>query len=157
MSFNDKESDIIYELEGYAGYAHWVPDHVSTTMAYSYLLFPDFKFSGTISVKGKIVDVNGIGSLDHVFGRNINNPSGTVIGFWHADPVMWEEKYTSNGLYYLDDKANPYIKAGVMTVPDGGYHPAHSFEIKYLEFAKGTTFTRDSRQTARLSREDGGQ
>ena len=141
MYFNDKESDIIYELEGYAGYAHWVPDHVSTTMAYSYLLFPDFKFSGTISVKGKIFDVNGIGSLDHVFGRNINNPSGTVIGFWHADPVMWEEKYTSNGLYYLDDKANPYIKAGVMTVPDGGYHPAHSFEIKYLEFAKGTSYS----------------
>jgi len=141
MYFNDKEYDIIYEIAGYAGHAHWVPDHVSTTMTYAYLLFPDFKFSGTITIKGEIFNIKGIGSLDHVFGRNINNPSGAIIGFWHADPIMWEDKYASNGLYYLDDMGHPYIKAGVMTVPDGGYHPAQDFEIEYLEFATGTSYS----------------
>jgi len=141
MYFKDKEYGIVYEIEGYAGYAHWVPDHVSTTMAYAYLLFPDFKFFGAISIKGESFNIKGVGSLDHVFGRNISNPSGTVIGFWHADPIMWEDKYASNGLYYLDDKGNPYIKSGVMTVPDGGYHPANNFEIEYLEFAKGNSYT----------------
>jgi hypothetical protein len=141
LYFKDKEYDIVYEIEGYAGYAHWVPDHVSTTMAYSYLLFPDFKLAGTIIIKGEIFTIEGIGSLDHVFGRNINNPSGPVIGFWHADPVMWDDMYISNGLFYLDDKAKPYIASGVMTLPDGGYHPAKSFKIKYLDFAKGTSFS----------------
>jgi hypothetical protein len=54
---------------------------------------------------------------------------------------MWEDKYASNGLFYLDHKGNPYIKGGVMTLPDGGYHPAHNFEIEYLEFAKGTSYS----------------
>ena len=137
----DKQYDIVYELEGQARYAHWVPDHVSTTMAYSYLLFPDFEFFGKITVKGKVNKVRGIGSLNHVFGRNINNPTGTVIGFWHADPILWEEKYVSNGLFYLDDKGNPYISAGVMTLPDGGYHPAPEFKIEYLDFSKGTSYS----------------
>jgi len=141
MYFKDKEYDIVYQIEGYAGYAHWVPDHVSTTMAYSYLLFPDFKLHGTITVKDEVFKIHGIGSLDHVFGRNINNPTGPVIGFWHADPIMWEDKHASNGLFYLDHKGNPYIKGGVMTLPDGGYHPAHNFEIEYLEFAKGTSYS----------------
>jgi hypothetical protein len=141
MYFKDKDYDIVYEIEGYAGYAHWVPDHISTTMAYSYLLFPNFSFSGTITVRGEIFKVKGIGSLDHVFGRNINNPSGPVIGFWHADPVMWEDKYVSSGLYYLDQKGDPYIACGVTTLPDGGYHPSNKFKIEYLDLGKGTSYS----------------
>lgn len=141
MHFKDKEYDIFYDLEGYAEYAHWVPDHVSTTMAYAYLLFPNFNFFGTITVRGEAYKVQGIGSLDHVFGRNINNPTGPVIGFWHADPIMWEDKYASSGLYYLDHKGKPYISCGVMTLPDGGYHPAGSFKIEYLELEKGKSYS----------------
>jgi len=141
MYFADREYGITYEIEGYAGYAHWVPDHVSTTMAYSYLLFPNFNFSGKIKVKGDAYEVKGIGSLDHVFGRNINNPTGPIIGYWHADPVMWEDKYVSSGLYYLDHMGSKYIACGVMTLPDGGYHPAHDFKIEYLELGKGTSYS----------------
>ena len=54
---------------------------------------------------------------------------------------MWDDNFASNGLYYLDDKGRVYIAGGVMTLPDGGYHPASIFEIEYLDFAKGSSYS----------------
>ncbi len=141
MYYFDKEHNIVYEIKGSATYAHWVPDHIQKNMLYSYLLFPDYNFSGTVTLNGDTHDIKGIGSFDHVNGRNINNLNGPGVGFWHADPIMWNDKYISNGIYYLDDNGNPYIKSGIMTLPDGGYHPANSFEIEYLEISEGIDYT----------------
>ncbi|MBM3709958.1 MAG: hypothetical protein FJW61_06015 [Actinobacteria bacterium] len=141
MYYIDKVYNIIYELEGCAGHAHWVSDHIQTNMLYSYLLFPDFKFHGTITFKGISHKIKGIGSFDHVNGRNINNPNGPGVGFWHADPIMWDDKYISNGLFYYDHKGNPYIKSGITTLPDGGYHPSDNFEIEYIELEEGVDYT----------------
>jgi hypothetical protein len=56
----------------------------------------------------------------------------------HYDPVLWSDGHVSNGLFYLGREGEPYIRSGVMTVPDGGYHPAHRFTIEYLELGEGT-------------------
>ena len=68
--------------------------------------------------------------------RNIGSPSSPGVGFWHYDPVLWSDGHVSNGLFYLGRQGEPYIQSGVMTVPDGGYHPAERFTIDYLEWAK---------------------
>ena len=60
------------------------------------------------------------------------------MGFWHYDPVLWNDGHVSNGLFYLGRGGEPYIRSGVMTVPDGGYHPAERFTIEYLELGEGT-------------------
>jgi len=138
MYFRDRTHDITYELEGRARYAHWVPDHVQADNLYSYVCFPDFEFSGLITVKGTAHEVSGTGGFDHVAARNIGSPSSPGVGFWHYDPVMWSDGHVSNGLFYLGRQGEPYIRSGVMTVPDGGYHPADRFTIEYLELGEGT-------------------
>ena len=138
LYFRDKVNDIEYELDGRAGWAHWLPDHIQATNLYSYLCFPDFSFAGTITVKGIEHEVRGMGGFDHVVCKTKGSTSSPGIGYWHYDPVMWGEQYVSNGLFYLGRKGEPYIKSGMMTLPDGGYHPADVFEIEYLELAEGT-------------------
>ena len=140
MYYRDKVHDITYEFEGRAGYVHWVPDHVMRTNLYSYLLFPDYRFSGAITIKGKTHNIEGLGGFDHVNARVINNKSNPGVGFWQYDPVQWEEKYVSSGLFLIDGEGKPYLTGGMTTLPDGGYHPTDRFEIEYLEFAKGTSF-----------------
>ena len=138
LYFRDPANDITYELEGRAGYVHWVPDHVQKDNLYAYVCFPDFAFHGTITVGGTVHDVRGTGGLDHVAARNVGSPSSPGVGFWHYDPVLWSDGHVSNGLFYLGRKGEPYIRSGVMTVPDGGYHPAGRFTIEYLELGEGT-------------------
>lgn len=141
LYYHDKPNDIVYRLAGRATYAHWVPDHVMTTNLYSFLLLPDYTFNGVITFKGRDFEVNGIGGFDHVSARIIRNPRTKGVGFWHYDPVAWNEEFASAGLFYLDRQGAPFIKGGVTTLPDGGYHPAPSFEIEYLELAEGAAFS----------------
>lgn len=136
LYYNDKENDIVYRISGKMKYAHWVPDHVMTANLYSFLLFPEYTYSGTVTFKGKVHEIAGIGGFDKVTARLINNPATIGVGYWHYDPVTWNEEFISNGLFYLGRKGETYIKGGVMTIPDGGYHPADSYEIEYLEFAE---------------------
>lgn len=138
MYFRDPKHDIIYELEGRAGYVHWVPDHVQRDNLYAYVCFPDFAFRGAITVEGTVHDVHGTGGFDHVAARTVGSTSSPGVGFWHYDPILWDDGHVSNGLFYLGRTGEPYIRSGVMTVPDGGYHPAERFTIEYLELGEGT-------------------
>ncbi len=138
MYFRDPMHDITYELEGRAGYVHWVPDHVQRDNLYAYVCFPDFVFRGAITVEGTVHDVRGTGGFDHVAARTVGSTSSPGVGFWHYDPILWDGGHVSNGLFYLGRTGEPYIRSGVMTVPDGGYHPAERFTIEYLELGEGT-------------------
>jgi hypothetical protein len=138
LYLRDERHDIVYDLAGRSRYAHWVPDHVQRTNMYDYLCLPDFAFGGTIGVGGRSYPVSGVGGFDHVVARTTGSPSSPGIGFWHYDPIHWGGGLVSNGLYYLGAGGEPYIRGGVMTLPDGGYHPAHRFTIEYLETAHGT-------------------
>jgi hypothetical protein len=138
LYFRDPVHDIVYELDGRAGYVHWVPDHIQANNLYSYVCFPDYAFGGTITVKGTEHRVEGLGGFDHVACRTRGSTRSPGVGFWHYDPIMWEGGHVSNGLFYLGRKGEPYIKNGMMTLPDGGYHPADRFEIEYLELGEGT-------------------
>lgn len=136
LHFVDPVYDVVYDLAGRAGYAHWVPDHVYSS-AYSYVVFPDFSFDGTITVKGAVHRVSGIGALDHVNGRNVPSPTSPGVGFWHYDPVTWDIGAVSNALYFMGGSGGAAVSAGVMTLPDGGYHPSPRCSIEYLEIADG--------------------
>jgi hypothetical protein len=138
LYFRDVAHDIVYELEGRARYAHWIPDHIQRGTMYNYVCFPDFAFQGTITVRGAEHRVRGVGGLDHVVARNVGSRSSPGVGFWHYDPVHWGDGLVSNGLYYLGVNGEPYITQGVMTLPDGEYHPAARFAIDYLELGEGT-------------------
>ena len=74
----------------YAGYAHWIPDHIQRGTMYNYVCFPDFNFHGSITVRGVEHKVKGVGGLDHVVARNVGSKSGPGVGFWHYDPIHWE-------------------------------------------------------------------
>ena len=37
LYFKDEVHDIVYELEGRAGYAHWIPDHIQRGTMYNYV------------------------------------------------------------------------------------------------------------------------
>ena len=117
-------------------YAHWVPDHVYSTM-YSYVVFPEFAFHGTITFQGMAHDVSGIGAFDHVNGRNVASPTSPGVGFWHYDPVMWEGGGVSNILYFVGSAGQVVVGTGVTTVPDGAYHPAPRCSVEHLEIADG--------------------
>ena len=138
LYFRDTVHDITYELDGRAGYAHWIPDHIQRGTMYNYVCFPDFAFRGTITIRGAGHHVEGVGGLDHVVARNVGSRSSPGVGFWHYDPIHWGKGLVSNGLYYLGAAGEPYIRQGVMTVPDGGYHPASLFTIEYLELGEGS-------------------
>jgi hypothetical protein len=136
LFFVDPVHDIVYDLAGRARYAHWVPDHVYSS-AYSYVVFPDFSFEGTITVGGVTHRVSGVGALDHVNGRNVASPSSPGVGFWHYDPVTWDGGAVSNALYFVGNAGEVVVGAGVTTLPDGGYHPSPRCSIEYLEVADG--------------------
>jgi len=136
LFFADPVHDIVYELTGTARYVHWVPDHIYSTI-YSYVVFPDFSFEGTITVKGTAHRVSGVGALDHVNGRNVASPTSPGVGFWHYDPVAWEGGGVSNTLSFFGSDGDVVIGAGVTTLPDGGYHPAPRCSVEYLETADG--------------------
>lgn len=136
LFFVDPVHDIVYELAGSAGYAHWVPDHVYST-TYSYVVFPDFSFEGTITLKGMTHHVSGVGALDHVNGRNVASPTSPGVGFWHYDPIAWDGGAVSNALYFVGNAGEVVVGAGVTTLPDGGYHPSPRCSIEYLEVAEG--------------------
>jgi hypothetical protein len=138
LYFRDTVHDIVYELEGRARYVHWIPDHIQRRTMYNYVCFPDFSFRGNITVRGTEHRVGGVGGLDHVVARNVSSRSSPGVGFYHYDPIHWGNGLISNGLYYLGAKGEPYIIQGVMTLPDGEYHPATRFAIDYLEFGEGT-------------------
>lgn len=138
LYFKDEVHDIVYELEGRAGYAHWISDHIQRGTMYNYVCFPDFNFHGTITVRGSEHRVKGVGGFDHVVARNVGSRSSPGVGFWHYDPIHWGNGLVSNGLYYLGVNGKPYITQGMMTLPDGGYHPAARFTIDYLELGEGT-------------------
>ena len=138
LYFRDDRHDITYELEGRARYAHWVPDHVQRGMTYSYLCLPDFAFQGSVTVAGARHEVRGVGGFDHVVARNSGSHTSPGVGFWHYDPIHWGNGLVSNGLFYVGLEGQPYITSGVMTLPDGGYHPARRFTIEYLELGEGT-------------------
>lgn len=137
LYFVDKHHDIIYDLEGSATYTHYVPDHVYNNI-YDYVVFPDFAFRGTITVKGTPHSVNGLGGLDHVAARNSESPSNQGVGFWQYDTIHWENDLVTNALYYVDDAGSPVVSSGMMTIPDGAYHPCQSFHVDFLEMAEGT-------------------
>ena len=151
LFFVDPDYDIVYELEGVARYAHWVPDHAYSTM-YSYLVFPDFAFEGTITVAGVAHHVSGVGALDHVNGRNVASPTSPGVGFWHYDPVAWEGGGVSNLLYFVGSSGETVVGAGVTTVPDGAYHPAPSL-LRRVPRGRGrrTELGRGGGQPARSS------
>jgi hypothetical protein len=136
LYFADPAHDIVYRLSGRAGHAHWVPDHIYSNL-YSYVVFPDFSFAGTITVRGEEHEVSGIGGLDHVNGRNVASPSSPGVGFWHYDPVTWEGGFVSNALYFLGERGEVVVSSGVTTMPDRGYHPCERFSIEYLDVALG--------------------
>jgi hypothetical protein len=138
MYFRDKVNDIVYELEGRARYVHWIPDHIHPRCMYSYACFPDYSFHGTITVRGTAHQVEGVGGLDHVVSRNVISRGSPGVGFYHYDPIHWGNGLISNGLCHLGAKGEPFIVQGVMTLPDGGYHPATRFAVDYLEFGEGT-------------------
>jgi len=137
MYFLDKRYEITYELEGRAGYVNWLPDHIFTHGLYSYVCFPDFRFHGTITVKGVQHRVEGVGGFDHITGRCVGSPSCPGVGYWHYDPILWSDGHISNGLFFLGRDGTPYCRTGVMTLPDGGYHPS-KFTVEYLELGEGT-------------------
>lgn len=112
LFFVDPVHDIVYDLAGSAGYVHWVPDHVYST-TYSYVVFPDFSFDGTITIKGVTHHVAGVGALDHVNGRNVASPTSPGVGFWHYDPVAWEGIAVSNTLYFVGTAGDVVVGAGV--------------------------------------------
>jgi len=134
--FVDKNYDITYDLRGRASCAHWLPDHIYSNV-YSYVVFPDFTFHGTISVRGDTHAVEGVGALDHVVGRALASPSSPGVGFWHYDPIGWENGWASNGLYFIGAHGETVVAEGCMTIPDGSYHPCKKFVIEYLEWATG--------------------
>jgi hypothetical protein len=136
LFFVDPGFDIVYELTGTARYAHWVPDHVYSTM-YSYVVFPEFAFQGTITLQGVAHDVSGVGAFDHVNGRNVASATSPGVGFWHYDPVMWEGGGASNILYFVGSAGEVVVGTGVTTVPDGVYHPAPRCSVEHLEIALG--------------------
>ena len=136
LFFVDPLHDIVYDLRGRAGYAHWVPDHVYST-AYSYVVLPDFSFDGTITLKGTTHQVSGVGALDHVNGRNVASPTSPGVGFWHYDPIAWDGGTVSNALYYVGTAGEVVVGSGVTTLPDGGYHPGPRCSIEYVEIAEG--------------------
>ena len=136
LFFVDPVHDIVYDLAGRAGVAHWVPDHVYSTV-YSYVVFPDFSFDGTITLEGVTHHVAGVGALDHVNGRNVASPSSPGVGFWHYDPITWDGGAVSNALYFVGNAGEVVVGAGVTTLPDGGYHPSPRYSIEYLEVAEG--------------------
>jgi hypothetical protein len=137
LYFLDKRHDIVYELAGSASFTHYVPDHVYNNV-YDYVVFPDFSFRGTITVKGVEHEVNGLGGLDHVAARVFESPSNPGVGFWQYDTIHWEGDLVTNALYYVDDAGSPVVSSGMMTIPDGAYHPCGSFEVEFLEMAEGT-------------------
>lgn len=139
MYFVDKRHEITFELEGRAGYVHWLPDHIFSNVHYSYVCFPDFKFHGTITVKGVGHRVDGVGGFDHITGRCVGSPSAPGVGYWHYDPILWNTGQISNGLFFLGRDGTPCCRSGVMTIPDGSYHPASKFIVEYLELAEGTS------------------
>jgi hypothetical protein len=135
LYFYDPTHDITYELSGRAGCVHWVPDHVYSNL-YSYLVLPDFAFTGTITLKGVQHQVAGMGGLDHVNGRNVTSPSSPGVGFWHYDPIAWDDGTVSNSLYFEGANGQVVIGSGMTTAPDRDYHPG-SFAIDYLEVTDG--------------------
>jgi hypothetical protein len=135
LYFADPVHDVVYELAGRARHVHWMPDHVYSN-AYSYVVFPDFAFSGTVTVRGEAHAVTGVGALDHVCGRSIVSPSSPGVGFWQYDPTVWEGGLVSNGLYFVGADGAEVVAAGATTLPDGGYHPARRFTIEHLEVAE---------------------
>ena len=135
LYFVDPVHDIVYELSGRAGCVHWVPDHVYSNL-YSYLVLPDFAFSGIVTVKGVEHHVSGLGGLDHVNGRNVISPSSPGVGFWHYDPIAWEDGTVSNALYFIGSHGQVIVGTGMTTGHDRGYQPG-TFSIEYLEVAEG--------------------
>ena len=89
LYFGDKRHDIVYELEGRARYAHWIPDDVQRGTMYNYVCFPDFAFHGTITVRGTGHQVSGVGGFDHVVARNIGSRSSPGVGILalRSDPL----------------------------------------------------------------------
>ena len=83
--------------------------------------------------------MSGIGALDHVNGRNVASPTSPGVGFWHYDPVTWENGGVSNILYFVGSAGETVVAAGVTTLPDGAYHPAPLCSVEYLEIAEGGT------------------
>ena len=112
--------------------------HVQRGTMYNVCELSGFQFYGTITVRGAAHAVKGVGGLDHVVARNVGSKSSPGVGFWHYDPIHWGNGLISNGLYYLGVNGEPYITQGVMTLPDGGYHPAGRFAVEYLELGEGT-------------------
>ena len=108
LFFVDPGFDIVYELTGTARYAHWVPDHVYSTM-YSYVVFPEFAFQGTITVQGVAHDVSGRRGLrsrqrpkraepDEPRGRVLALRSGHVGGGRRLEhPLLRRERRRGRG------------------------------------------------------------
>jgi hypothetical protein len=136
LYFVDPVHDVVYDLAGRAGHVHWVPDHVYSTL-YSYVVFPDFAFEGTITVAGVVHEVAGVGGLDHVNGRNVASPSSPGVGCWQYDPISWEDGWASNALLFLGDAGEVVVGAGAVAAVGGSYHPCPSFAIRYLEVDEG--------------------
>jgi len=138
MLFHDPVNDVTVDIVGQARHVVWVPDHFYTTQLHSYALLPDYSFTGTVTVKGTRYSVAGTGGLDHLVGRFQGSPSKARVGYWHYDPIVWDNGLVSAGLSHIDVDGVPVVSSGFSSLPDCGWHPSDNFHVWFHKTLNGT-------------------
>jgi hypothetical protein len=158
LEMTDPDHELSVNLRFGAKTVHWWPDIVMPRTTYRQYVLPDTEVKGTISLRGQIFEVSGLGAFDRPFGRLVSSPTSRGIGYWHYDVIMWDEEFTTVSWLVSDRDGQPTIAYGMGSLGQGQSNLSlfEHFELEYLEFeerGQGRRMPRKWRGT--LSGEDG--
>jgi hypothetical protein len=122
------------DLEGrLGGVADWTPDMVLRGTSWVTVAMPDIEFEGQMRANGEVVNLSGVGTLDHPSGRNRRSELSVGMGWWEYNCFMLNDRFGLFQWKAVDRSGETLLNRVVTNFPDGQMH-AGSLDLEYTEW-----------------------